>query len=536
MRLAVTENFAFGNKLLKVLTSRNFIIFLILGIGAFLRLYNISGKALWYDEACSLSFTGYGWQDILTHRYMTRPVYFIILKLWVGLFGSGEFVARLPSAIFGIVSIIIIYKIAKLLFNQNVGMLSAFFFSISPFQIYYSRELRNYSLFLLLALLSMFVFIKILDRGRAILYSLYVMINILLVYTHPFGVYIILAQTTYLLVLFKKVKLDSRWIMAQIILILFSLLFLFWLSGRFGHVVNNELDYITVPNFRSLLETAEVFSYGGYIQGHGGVGFRVSDSRLLIPRILTVFLCCLLIFGLLGNKKNDRPKLDSLSHLDKRLFLFLWLFIPIGATYLYSRLVTPIYLNRYLLAASAAFYIIVARGIMLLPRMRYRISAMALATVLTVYSLGLLYNPGSSEDWRKVAHYVKANINQGDSIILVPIMQIVPFWYYFEYGKAENLSGIDKCGRQVEGEWRTEFIENGHLVLGFSVGNDQDMIAGKIDNLKNIKHDIWLIISPYWVKADFYNLITGLLRKHFFLKHAKYFSYDGVEVAVYSIK
>jgi len=536
MKLPIAEDFIIKNKLLRVLTSRNFILFLILAIGAFLRLYNISGKGFWYDETCSLSFTGYDWKDILTHRYMTRPVYFIILKLWVGLFGSGEFVARLPSVIFGIASIFFIYKVAKSLFDQNVGMLSAFIFSISPFQIYYSRELRNYSLFLLLALFSMFVFIKTLDRGKSILYSLYVLINILLVYTHPFGLYIILAQTVYLLIIYKKIRLDIRWFMAQIILILFSLLFLFWLNGRFGHAVNNELDYITLPNFRSLLETAEVFSYGGYIQGQGGVGFQVSANRLLIPRILTMLLCCLFLFGLLGNKNNNSSKSASSSHLDKKLLLFLWLFISIGATYLYSRLVIPIYLNRYFLAASAAFYILVARGIMLLPRIKYRISAVIVTTVLTIYSLGLLYNPGSREDWRKVAYYVKANINQGDTIILVPMMQIVPFWYYFEYGKTENLSGIDKYGRKVQGAWRTEFIENGHMVLGFAVGDDQDLVAGKIDNLKNVKHDIWLIISPYWVKADFYNLITGLLKKHFFLKHSRYFSYDGVEVAVYSAK
>lgn len=536
MTLAMVENFIVKNKLLRVLTSRNFILFLILAMGAFLRFYNINSRGLWYDETCSLSFTGYDWKDILTHRYMTRPVYFIILKLWVGLFGSGEFVARFPSIIFGTASILFIYKIAKLLFNKNVGMLSAFIFSISPFQIYYSRELRNYSLFLLLALFSMLVFIKILNKGKSILYFLYVLISILLVYTHPFGLYIILSQAAYLLIIYKKTRLDSRWLIAQAILILFSLFFLFWLNGRFGNAANNELDYIALPNLRSLLETAEVFSYGGYIQGQGGVGFQISANRLLIPRILTIFLCCLYLFGLLRNRKNDGPDLVFLSHLDKKLLLFLWLFIPIGVTYLYSKLVFPIYLNRYFLAASAAFYIIVANGIMLLPKIKYRILAIAVTTVLTIHSLGILYNPGSKGDWRAATYYVKANADQGGVIVLVPMMQIVPFWYYFNYGKKANLAGIDKFGRSIGGKWCAEFTENGYTVLGFAVDNDREMIAGKIDNLKNTRSDIWLIISPYWVKADFYNLITGLLSKHFFLKHSKYFSYDGVEVAVYSAK
>lgn len=534
--LTINESFMTKNKLFSFLTSRNFILFLILAIGAFLRFYNINGRSLWYDEACSLSFTGYDWSDILTHRYMARPVYFIILKLWVGLFGSGEFVARFPSVIFGIASILFIYKIAKLLFDKNIGVLSAFLISISPYQIYYSRELRNYSLFLLLTLFSMLIFIKILEKGRSILYFLYVLINILLIFTHPFGLYIILAQAVYLLVIYKKIRIGSHWIMAQIILIFFSLFFLFWLKSRVGNSINNELDYIAVPNFRSLLETAEVFSYGGYIQGQGGVGFQISANRLLIPRILTIFLCCLFIFGFLRNKKDNGLNLAFLSHFNKNLLLFLWLFISIGSTYMYSRLVTPIYLNRYFLAASAVFYIIVAKGIMFLPKIKYKILAIAVVIVLTIYSLGILYNPGSRENWREVAYYVKDNINQGDVIMLVPMMQIVPFWYYLEYGKTANLVDIDKYGRRVEGKWHTEFIENSHTILGFEVGDNQELIASKMANLKNIKNDIWLIISPDWVKADFYNLITSLLKKNFFLKHSKYFSYDGVEVAVYSVK
>ena len=59
------------------------IIFAILIIGLLLRIYKLDSKSLWYDEACALSFTEYDLSDVASHRYIAKPVYFLILKPWV---------------------------------------------------------------------------------------------------------------------------------------------------------------------------------------------------------------------------------------------------------------------------------------------------------------------------------------------------------------------------------------------------------------------------------------------------------------------
>lgn len=530
------ESYVSKNKLASLLTNRYFILSFILSIGIFLRLCYLTDKSLWYDEACSLSFADYNWKDLLGHRYMSRPLYFVILKIWVGLFGSSEFMARLLSVGFGIAAIILIYKLVELLYGKNSGLLSAFLISISPYHIYYSQQVRNYTLFLCLGLISMIIFIRLLDKEKLIQYVLYLLINGLMVYTHPFGVYVILTQVLYFLIISKKLKFKIHFLIAHTLLVIFSLFFLVWLSKKVGNSINNEISYITTPNFKSLLETLEVFSYGGYRQAHGGIGFQSSASRLLIPRILTVFFSCLFIFCLLPNKKNQSTNSAQLSCRNKDLFFFLWLFLPIGITYLFSVIIKPIYLNRYFFVTSVAFYVIIAKAITLLPNIRVRILSILLVVILTINCLGILYKPGSNADWKKVVKYAMSNIKQGDVIMLVPIMQIVPFWYYYKYKARSNLADIDKFGKKINNKWNVEFLDGDHVVSGFAAGMNKDYIESRITDFSARKNNICLVISPYWVGSDFYQEIISALKGRYILKGSQYFAYSGVEVDLYTLR
>ena len=162
----------FSNKIL--------ILFIILLIGAFVRFYKLDFRSLWYDEAASLSFTEYSLGDIWTHRYMAKPIYFILLRAWVNLFGYSEFATRFLAAIFGVLSIFLIYKLAKALFNYRVGLFSALILALSCYHIYYSQQVRNYTLLVLLGLLSMLFFIRILKENKFTLYLSYTFINVFL--------------------------------------------------------------------------------------------------------------------------------------------------------------------------------------------------------------------------------------------------------------------------------------------------------------------------------------------------------------------
>lgn len=68
------------------------------------------------------------------------PLFTYLITPSVAIFGLNEFAIRFPSAVLGILTVLITYFLAKNLFNNNlVGLWSAFFLSISPWHIQLSR-------------------------------------------------------------------------------------------------------------------------------------------------------------------------------------------------------------------------------------------------------------------------------------------------------------------------------------------------------------------------------------------------------------
>ena len=136
------------------------------------------------------------------------PLYFILLNFWINLFGTSEAALRSLSAIFGIISILLIYQVGTALFNRRVGLISGFLSAISYYHIYYSQEARDYSLLLLLSLLSYFFFIKIIKQDKKWHYPCYFLANLLLGYTHFYGLLIIASQALFFLLFWNKYRLQ----------------------------------------------------------------------------------------------------------------------------------------------------------------------------------------------------------------------------------------------------------------------------------------------------------------------------------------
>ena len=105
---------------------------------------------------------------------------------------------RLLSALFGILAIPMIYVVGRQLFNREAGLAAAIILAFSNFNIAYSQETRMYSLMVLLALISMYFFIRLLQGSNYALSVGYLLSTTLLVYTHIYGLFVVIAQNLFL--------------------------------------------------------------------------------------------------------------------------------------------------------------------------------------------------------------------------------------------------------------------------------------------------------------------------------------------------
>jgi len=199
-----------------------FLIYLISGIGVFLRFYHLEKLCFWCDEFLAIS---YGWQPLswmvnyITFNDAHPPLFYTIVHFLLKL-GYSEFYLRSLPALFGVFSIPLAFFVGREFKDEKTGIIFSLIVSLNPALILWSRVLKSYSLFTFFLLLSFYFFMKILknNKTRKIKYMFLLYISdIVLLYLHNFAFIWILIEGSILI--FSK-KLRKEWILYYLILLI----------------------------------------------------------------------------------------------------------------------------------------------------------------------------------------------------------------------------------------------------------------------------------------------------------------------------
>jgi uncharacterized membrane protein len=98
----------------------------------------------------------------------------LLMKLAVAFFGEQEWAVRLPSAIFGAATIPVFCWVSRLLLSQRSSLFAALLLSVSYHHIFYSQNLRGYSMQLFFTTLAGGLLVKGLQEDRLSIWILYV--------------------------------------------------------------------------------------------------------------------------------------------------------------------------------------------------------------------------------------------------------------------------------------------------------------------------------------------------------------------------
>jgi len=486
------------------------ILLIILILGAILRLYGLAAHGIWYDEARSVVMSQ---NDLNMHSYLSifsyKPLYFLFLKLWSKIFGIGAFWLRFPSVIFAILSLMVVYLVGKEIADKKLGLIASFLLAISCFHIYHSQQVRQYTMLVLLVLLSYLYFIRIIKQDNSLNYVINTLFNILIIFVHPYGLTIIIAQNISLLLMFRKEILRKRWFYCQIIIMFFILIW-FFTSNKTRMFYNTW--WIHSPNLNSILETFQTFSYGG--PRYGLDDYRIIFRFPVFIMALFILYNALFIIGLI-----DR-------YADKRLkfLLIFWLFIPIAIASVVSFFV-PAYLIKHLIIVLPAYYLIVAFGIYRLKKNSIIFLSLFLLFLLAIYPMKKIYLEDYNIDWKQTAEFLRKNIGRNDIILISTTAEITPFLYHFTFPNASSLKDIDTYGKLYNREIRSIFNQGNYLIVGLAQNQSRGIDFVRNDVEKKIKYikdilgnsksdNIWLAISR-WTGVPEEEFIIGYLENIF---------------------
>lgn len=150
------------------LTNEIIIFSLIIGLAIFSRLFNLGARVMSHDESLHTYFSwllykGNGYQH---NPMMHGPLQFHLLALSYFLFGTTDFSARLPHAIFSILTILLIWKWRRYL-GKTGALVTAGLLLISPYMLYYGRYARNEAFVGFFGLLFLYATLRYLETGKA---------------------------------------------------------------------------------------------------------------------------------------------------------------------------------------------------------------------------------------------------------------------------------------------------------------------------------------------------------------------------------
>jgi len=425
------------------------VLALVMLLGASLRLINLGEESLWLDEARGINRAAGDLGELTAWRTQdpNPPLYYILLKPWVGLLGTSEWAARSFSVVFGVLCIPVIFLVARTLFDERTGLLSSFIASITIFQIQYSQEARMYSLLSFLSLVSVYAFLQLTRDGGRREVALYLVASCAMIYTHIYGLFVLIFQNAWMLSLCRDRVIWKRWIALQVVVFL---AFTPWLPG-FAYQVGNPStqSWIPCPDPGTLYQ-----SIAAYL---GGREWRM---------VLFVSLAVLGVFSfrkLSGRLELGKP-LGSLSTYswnvklaDTRslLTLLLWTGALFALPVAISLLVTPIFVTRYAIVASFPLYILVARSARFLPGRNWSLAIALAILVASAPSMISYYREDQKEQWREVSLLIGKNAAEGEPVFINPPSWIEPFLYYFEeekntaYPLSENEGEVSWVDRTV---------------------------------------------------------------------------------------
>ena len=134
---------------------------LLLALG--LRLVNLGGRTLWYDEAFAVLFAEQGLdamragtlEQVDGSAADVHPLlYYATLHGWMDVCGQSAAAVRLYSALVGVLSVAVIYGLARDWFGESTARAAALIAAVAPFHVQYSQEARMYALLGLALLLT----------------------------------------------------------------------------------------------------------------------------------------------------------------------------------------------------------------------------------------------------------------------------------------------------------------------------------------------------------------------------------------------
>ena len=161
----------------------------VAAVAGVLGIYQISDPSLWIDEAATVENVTGSWSSL---RDELHWLYYATVKPWSAVIGTSELALRLPSVLGAVVSVVLLYGLARRMFDERVAFVSALLLAVHPLVVQWSQQARSYTVLVALVIGATWLFLRALERETSGAWALYGVTLTVLILWHPFSALIFL--------------------------------------------------------------------------------------------------------------------------------------------------------------------------------------------------------------------------------------------------------------------------------------------------------------------------------------------------------
>lgn len=173
---------------------------MVMALAAVLRFYKLGTWSIWIEEHHSLRHLS-EYDSLTALLSSVRPVFFLLSKPIVYYLGVNEWTARLLPALVGIITIPLVYFYTKKIIDRPTALLAAVFLTISPWHIFWSQNIRFFTLLLVFFSVSLVAFYYGLEMNSRRYLILSVIALMVAVATHAIGALLVVVYVAYFVAL-----------------------------------------------------------------------------------------------------------------------------------------------------------------------------------------------------------------------------------------------------------------------------------------------------------------------------------------------
>lgn len=366
------------------------ILLSIMTVAIFLRIKGLTTQSYWVDELFSVhasrpSLTLTESITVTIGDEVHPPLYQILLWGWYKAWGYSEFSGRFFSSVTGVLSILAIHFLGKEIRNTRTGLYSAAIMATNVFLIYYSQEVRSYSLLVLFSILSFLYIIRFLKYRSKDAAFIYIIAATSLIYTHYYGMIVVAAQA--LCFMFYLLSTQNKLVFARI-----------------GTIIYIIIGIASLPLLKPIMIGVKKTSFWipkpepGYFVEYFQKYFGDSFLALIFVLLIILFFTRLLL------ERNKNEELIS-------FFLVIWVGFCWYIPYLRSLMSTPMLWDRYTIVVVPAIIIMIAIGLDSINAKEIKNSLMLVIFVISISYLFVekkFYSSVYKDQMREVSLFVAA--------------------------------------------------------------------------------------------------------------------------------